>query len=411
MSCTLYEGDPCTYYYLAVENDCDTYTEGARCSGDACVLKNERCPAGVSAFCRDERLFRCQGDNVLAAWRDCTLQDNRCWDSSNGGPPEGVCALEPVRCRSAGAYSSECRGDERVVCQYGYPVEIVTCNGVDEHCREVGSPEDWAQCVPDIQCPSEGGTVCDFGKLYGCEPGSAPDLLRDCRPIQGTCDVVNGRSLCSSSDPFPTASFRVVPGGTFAMGPADEPVGTFGVMDFEMLDQEVTVGDYSACMLEGYCTAPDETCVAENSRRPDLDANLPVTCITKDQAATYCGVLGGRLPIEYEWEYAFRNGGDDIPFPWGEAPANCDFAVLDDPENGGPGCGHGEPWTGCSTGSDQTRHGICDLAGNVREWVMSPVTQVEIGTRGAGFDDASVNGRVSQESTAPAGNIGFRCVR
>jgi hypothetical protein len=413
MACTLYEGDPCTYHYLTVEDDCDDYAAGAHCSGEACVLTNERCPAGVEGFCRDERLFRCQGENVLARSELCTTLDgNHCWDSSNGGPPSGRCALEPVPCEVGGYYSSECRGDERVLCRDGYPVLIETCDGADEHCREVGPLEDRGQCAEDVQCPAEGGPVCDFDQLVECVPGSAPELLRDCRMLPGRCDVVSERSLCLTNDPFTSVDFREVKGGTYVMGPVDSPIGSFTVSDFEMMNQEVTVGDYSSCMLAGYCTPPDSACVAENTRRPDLDANLPVTCVTREQAATYCGaVLGARLPLEFEWEYAFRSGGEDITFPWGEDPASCDFAVLNIPENAIGGCGHGEPWPGCVFRRDQTVQGICDLAGNVHEWVMAPVTGVEEATRGGGFDSPDVDGRVSYEASGPSGSVGFRCVR
>ena len=81
------------------------------------------------------------------------------------------------------------------------------------------------------------------------------------------------------------------------------------------------------------------------------------------------------------------------------------------PENEIGGCGHGEPWPGCRFNRDQTPEGICDLAGNVHEWVMAPVTGVEMATRGGGFDSTGVDGRVSAEASGPSVSIGFRCVR
>ncbi len=95
-------------------------------------------------------------------------------------------------------------------------------------------------------------------------------------------------------------------------------------------------------------------------------AHHPVNCVTWRQAKKYCAWAGGRLPSEAEWEYAARSGGQDITYPWGNETATCDYAVMDD---GGIGCGTDSTMAVCSKPAGNTAQGLCEMAGNVWEWV------------------------------------------
>ena len=75
---------------------------------------------------------------------------------------------------------------------------------------------------------------------------------------------------------------------------------------------------------------------------------------------------GGRLPTAAEWEYAARSADKDLNYPWGDQPPSCERAVL---SNGVNGCGRGSTWPVCSKLRGNTKQGLCDMSGNVMEWV------------------------------------------
>ena len=163
----------------------------------------------------------------------------------------------------------------------------------------------------------------------------------------------------------------LIPAGSFWMG-CNEAVDTCTDRFLEMpyhqvtlsayyMDRtEVTIAQYAECVTAGSCAAPRWRVY------DDLGGNHPVIGVTWTQARDYCARAGKRLPTEAEWEKAAR-GTDGRKYPWGNETATCEYAVMDD---GGNGCGTKGPWAVCSKSpAGDSPYGLCDMAGNVAEWV------------------------------------------
>jgi formylglycine-generating enzyme required for sulfatase activity len=106
------------------------------------------------------------------------------------------------------------------------------------------------------------------------------------------------------------------------------------------------------------------------SGEPPADrVSHPVTLVTFEDALAYCQWLSQksnlpvRLPTEAEWERAARGGTDGLRYPWGAEPdpqrANY-LADADAKQLGGTAPVGAYP---------PNAYGVCDVVGNVWEWV------------------------------------------
>lgn len=104
---------------------------------------------------------------------------------------------------------------------------------------------------------------------------------------------------------------------------------------------------------------------------------LPVE-VPLDEAVAFCGWLGGALPSEPQFEFAAKGPGPGRIFPWGSqaphrSPDDCELVTahfmtsLDPPTQ--VNCGNRRPTPIGSKPAGCTPEGICDLSGNVDEWV------------------------------------------
>jgi formylglycine-generating enzyme required for sulfatase activity len=176
----------------------------------------------------------------------------------------------------------------------------------------------------------------------------------------------------------PDLDWVTIEGGSFQMGSADGmgldnqyPQHEVTVPSFEILKTEVTIAQYRRCFDAGVCSEP----IAEASAarmydsiiEPQLD-NEPIVGVDWYQARVFAQWVGGRLPSEAEWEYAARSGGQDILYPWGNEEASCDHAVFGMISRLKLCDGWG-PMPVCSKPLGNTAQGLCDMSGNVDEWV------------------------------------------
>ena len=174
-----------------------------------------------------------------------------------------------------------------------------------------------------------------------------------------------------------------IPGGSFLMGSGKKgegPAHQVAVDGFQMTKTLVTNKQYRVCADAKACTPPhrmDGSCQVNNGTEfvpgnlPKWfqDDNQPVVCVDWNQAQAFARWVGGRLPSEAEWEYAARSAGRNYAYPWGDEAATCAKAVIYETD-GGAGCGRNMTWPVCSKPDGNTAQGLCDMAGNVLEWLQ-----------------------------------------
>lgn len=182
-----------------------------------------------------------------------------------------------------------------------------------------------------------------------------------------------------ANDPNPGAPVRdiewvTLQGGAFLMGTDDaspafadaKPVRRVALGSFQISRTAVTVEQYAECVIQGKCTAPGIGGYCNWGR---TGRRLhPVNCVDWQQAGAYAEFKGARLPTEAEWEYAASGGGRNQQYPWGNEPASCEKAVMQD--ESGQGCGADGTLPVCSRPAGNTPQGLCDMAGNVAQWVQ-----------------------------------------
>jgi formylglycine-generating enzyme required for sulfatase activity/tetratricopeptide (TPR) repeat protein len=226
----------------------------------------------------------------------------------------------------------------------------------------------------------------------------------------------------------PAGNMVLIPGGEFIMGGnerADAQTHVVGTPPFYIDRTEVTNAAYKQCIAAGKCSPPREE---SSETHPDYFSNpaydtFPVMKVTYDQARTFCGAVGKRLPTEAEWEKAASWNAQErakLLYPFGDV---FDQTKLNsESDQGGAGdavqVGTYEP----------EANGTVDMAGNLSEWTSSldapypysesdgreeyPAPGKRVfrgGSWAQTFGKAKVYDRRSAAPDFPDREIGFRC--
>jgi formylglycine-generating enzyme len=282
----------------------------------------------------------------------------------------------------------------------------------DEVCHPVNNPEpclagDWPRVevrvelrrfsdAPGLVTLRSGGKIlasCDADCAVSVLAGASVTLEATDRTgswFDGWSGACTGRESCrlepADAKLVVVARFSpsvAMPPGTFRMGatPSEVAAGaahhdelpqrSVTLSAFELDRHEVTVEQYAACVEAGACTLPDDVTRVLACNWGGVDRGRhPINCLSWPQAAAYCAWVGRRLPTEAEWEYAARGadpGDEPRPHPWGASPPTCALAHFRD--GGDTGCGTRSTAPACSLAEGHSPQGLCDLAGNVWEWV------------------------------------------
>jgi len=292
-------------------------------------------------------------------------------DVANCNPDWILNPCEGLECGSGHVGGVNCgKCDGGYSCQSGQCVEdecVPNCSG--------------RECGLDPVCGQSCGT-CDGG--YSCQSGQCvedecvPNCSgRECGldPVCGqSCGTCDGGYSCQSGDCVKNevpGEMILIPAGVFWMGCNSEidnicyddekPYHEVQLSAYYIDKTEVTQGAYKKCVDAGVCSDPG--CNWNPSGTP----NRPVVCVDWNDAIAYCTWAGKRLPTEAEWEKAAR-GTDGRKYPWGNQTATCEYAVINDGSD--YGCGTDSTWDVCSKSpAGDSPYGLCDMAGNVWEWV------------------------------------------
>jgi len=393
-----------------------------------CPKENQWCNLGECSCVGDVCGDGCCADNGVCIIGQCCTPDcvgNECGDDGCGGDcglcgPQEVCSVGQCAC--------------------AHEICADTCCAEEEVC--FGD----ACCLPDCAGKECGDDLCG-----------------------GSCGACGDLESCNNSVGACVAKMVDVPEGEFWMGcnscagstvadtqctASEQSYHEVHLTDYKIDISEVTADQYEVCFSAEGCAPvsnPAVNCTWQKQGKGDH----PINCVTLDMAAQYCQWAGKSLCTEAQWEKGARggcekNGGpanckaDSRKFPWGNDQPSCTLAAIQSCD--------GYTQTVCSVSPDgDSPYGLCDMAGNVFEWVadkyqkdyycdgdaatgdeycpncgpwpgsptawsdpMGPAGGTENVTRGGSVEYASahhhrVSYRSSNSSSAEVPHIGFRC--
>jgi cysteine-rich repeat protein len=246
-------------------------------------------------------------------------------------------------------------------CDDGNSVNTDRCvNCLAARCGD-GFVQEFFESCDNTGCVITLGEECDDGNSIntdGCNNNCA--ITKPCYP---NCPVMN---------------MVFIQSGLFNMGSNalyEQAIHQVTVRDaFYIGKTEVTVGQYRACVNAKQCTMPNDTVSNARCNWTNIAGtkeNHPLNCVDWFQAKKFAFWMGGVLTSEAQWEYVSRSQGQAITYPWGNAVPTCQLATFY-PVFSNYCVNHPLGGTApvCSTLTGNTNQGVCDMGGNVAEWVL-----------------------------------------
>jgi formylglycine-generating enzyme required for sulfatase activity len=189
------------------------------------------------------------------------------------------------------------------------------------------------------------------------------------------------------------------------------PAGGAVDRPFELMRTEVTVAEFGRFVeAAGYRTVAERAGVERTWRTPGfkVEPKQPVVLVAVEDAEAYCGWVGGRLPLEAEWEHAAR-AGSRTKFYWGEELDRRHVWFRENSEDRPQAVGtkRANAW------------GLRDMTGNVWEWALVGNAEGDrlASRRGGSWVSCGHHLGVEVRYAVPVklghrhDDIGFRCAR
>ena len=437
--CDAIPADPLPEACNGLDDDCDGSIDedsidvGATCEQGLGVCKR----FGVLVCSGETNRLECDAVPSDPVDEVCNGVDDDCDGSIDEEIPtvgQG-CTIGKGICVSSGALVCDPASGE-VVCD----AEVIegrteTCNNVDDDCDDRVDEE--AEGVDEVCTVGEGACArsaffrCDSERqelVCDAEPGDASE--ESCNLTDDDCDGSVDEGNITDVDNF-GIEWICVKGGDFLMGSNirtnERPLHPVTVNTFEMSKTEVTVSHYRGCVETRNCPVP----TSGDSNWNFVDRlEHPMNYLNVEEALNFASYANARLPSEAEWEFAARGRGLDIRYPWGGTEASCLEAHVSNQD--GTGCGTETTAPVCTYPAGESTLGICDLSGNVWEWIIdgylpnyfdapddgSPVLEGPNSTklvRGGGFDlgadVATTTYRLERSPNLRLKHVGVRLVR